>query len=88
MSLKELQELQARVADQIPQAKARELKNLRGEVDKLAAQHGFAAAEILTPSGRMRRTGGSKPTHRDPETGRTWAGKGRPPKWLDRAVAI
>lgn len=87
LSLKELMQLKERVETELPKRKNEAITEARAEMDKVASRYGLATVEILSPSGRTRRTGG-RPKWRDPKTGATWTGQGRPPKWRDRAVAI
>ncbi len=39
--------------------------------------HGYHARPAHTPRKSL-----SAPRYRDPTTGRTWSGRGRPPKWM------
>ena len=54
MTVRELLDLKSRVETQIPVAKATEIEALRTRIDEMAAQHGFATVEILSPSGKAR----------------------------------
>jgi len=87
MSLKELRAFEANVAAEIKRRKPEVIKAAREEMEQVAKRYGLATVDILTPNGRQRRTGG-RAKWRDPETGATWTGQGRPPHWRDRAVAI
>jgi len=87
MSLKQLHELRDRVEAELPKRKAEAIKAARADLEDVAKRYGLATVEIMSPSGRTRRTGG-RAKWRDPKTGATWTGMGRPPKWRDRAVAI
>ncbi len=69
---------------------------LRAEVERKAAELGISAGELFAPmrhqasteqKGRGRRRRGDAGAkvaakYRDPETGETWTGRGRPPRWL------
>ena len=58
-------------------------------VEKTAKEHGFTLAD-LTGSPKGRRGSGKATTkgeakYRDPDSGQTWTGKGRPPAWIRAA---
>ena len=69
---------------------------LRAEVERKAAELGISAGELFAPMGqqawteqkgrgrRRRGDAGAKvpAKFRDPDTGETWSGRGRPPRWL------
>ena len=55
MSVRELMDLRADIDRQIPVAKASEIEALRGKIDAMAAAHGFATVDILSPSGKTRK---------------------------------
>src|SRR5215212_1121580 len=69
---------------------------LRAEVERKAAELGISAGELFAqpgqrastdqkgPGRRRRGDAGAKPAakFRDPDTGETWAGRGRTPRWL------
>lgn len=90
LSVRELVDLQAKVVEQIPVAKAREIDALRATVEQMAAEKGFRAADILSPSGKTRRKRKASPRWKDQKTGVEWAGSGRRPQNYshDRAVQI
>ena len=90
MTVRELIDLKARVETQIPVAKATEIEALRTRIDEMAAQHGFATVEILSPSGKARNKRKQTARWKDPKTGVEWAGAGRRPHNYkhERAVQI
>jgi DNA-binding protein H-NS len=69
---------------------------LRAEVERKAAELGISVGELFAQAGQRapteQRTRGRRPRsdagakvaakYRDPETGETWSGRGRPPRWL------
>ena len=69
---------------------------LRAEMEQKAAELGVSPGELFAQAGqrapteqkargrRPRSDAGAKITakYRDPETGETWSGRGRPPRWL------
>ena len=83
---------EAKRRDKLEEAKAA----LRAEVERRAAELGISASDLFAQAGqrapteqkargrRPRSDAGAKITakYRDPETGETWSGRGRPPRWL------
>jgi len=70
---------------------------LRAEMERKAAELGISAGELFAQAGQRapteQRTRGRRSRggvagakvaakYRDPETGETWSGRGRPPRWL------
>lgn len=75
----------------IQQAREREIADAVAKVRQTVAEYGLTAADIF-PSGRRTRAaapaGKVAPKYRNPATGQTWTGRGKPPKWIqgqDRA---
>ncbi len=79
--------------DKLEEAKA----TLRAEVERKAAELGISAGDLFAHAGQRapteQRTRGRRSRggvagaklaakYRDPETGETWSGRGRPPRWL------
>ncbi|MEM7766480.1 MAG: H-NS histone family protein [Pseudomonadota bacterium] len=75
MKIEELMSLQGDIESRIKKmAKARQTA-LKAEMESL---------EPYLKVGKGSRTAGSKvePKYKDPETGQTWSGRGRPPTWV------
>lgn len=69
---------------QIQQARREELAGAVSQVRALVAEFGLTAQDVF-PSGRARSaSSGSKvaPKYRNPATGQTWTGRGKPPRWI------
>jgi DNA-binding protein H-NS len=70
----------------IAQARQNEIAAAVTKVRELVAEFGLTAQDVFP--GRAPR-GAGKPTskvaakYRDPATGQTWTGRGKPPKWID-----
>lgn len=71
---------------QMAEARALEIETVIGEIREKCEMYGITSEDIF---GRTRgfRSGpmkGSKatPKYRDPETGSTWTGRGKPPRWI------
>jgi DNA-binding protein H-NS len=52
------------------------------EVKKAVAEYELTESELFG-TGRARKTSGAAPMFRDPESGKTWTGRGRVPAWLE-----
>lgn len=75
--------LEAQIAQAQAEAKAQAVAQVRA----LIAQHGLTAADVF-PQGKKAASVGA-PKYRDPATGATWTGRGKPPNWIngkDRAL--
>lgn len=85
-SYKELLKQRQELEQQIQEARKRELSDAVGKVRNLIAEYGLTADDVF-PSARGRGNAsatGTKvaPKYRDPATGQTWTGRGKPPKWI------
>jgi DNA-binding protein H-NS len=76
---------------QISEARKRETSEAVSRVRALIAEHGLTSQDVF-PSGKARPSNqkGSKVAakYKNPTTGETWTGRGKPPKWIagqDRA---
>ncbi len=79
------QELQAQIAElqvQAEQARKQEISGAIAQIKTLMAQYGITVADL----GKSQRSFAVKepvpPKYRDPATGKTWTGRGKPPKWI------
>jgi DNA-binding protein H-NS len=85
MALKDLRELENRVAAAIVRAQEREKADLKARIEELASEAGMTVQEIYG-SGRGRGAGkGGKVAvkYMNPDNkSETWTGRGRQPRWL------
>ncbi|MDG4560698.1 MAG: H-NS histone family protein [Candidatus Competibacter sp.] len=86
MSVKELHELQAALAEHIVERQKTEKANLKARMMQLAEESGLSLDDILG-TGRRGRGGAAKAPvaakYRNPENPEeTWSGRGRKPNWL------
>lgn len=61
------------------------------EVKRIVEEFELTTQEVFGRAGVLRRRGKLKPKYRDPKTGATWNGRGRPPSWIagkDRAAFV
>ena len=83
-SYKELVKQREALEQQIQQARQQEMAGAVSQARALVAEFGLTAQDVF-PSGRARSaTSGSKvaPKYRNPATGQTWTGRGKPPRWI------
>lgn len=70
-------ELDAQIATAQAEAKAKAVTEARA----LIAEHGLTAADVFPAQGKAKGSVGA-PKYRDPATGATWTGRGKPPNWI------
>lgn len=86
---KELLKQREVLEQQIKDARQREIAQAVAQVRSLVAEFGLTAQDVF-PSGKVRSSTHAKVAakYRNPVTGDTWTGRGKPPKWIqgqDRA---
>lgn len=86
LSLKDLNDLEAKVAKAKANARNRAKGEIKAKIDALLASSGFAIADLYPAAraGRGRAAGGSKAAkYINPDNrSETWTGRGRKPNWL------
>lgn len=82
-SYREFQAELQRLHEQAERARRAEKSAALEKIRSLIAEYDLSSADLgLEPASR--RSGAPlAPRYRDPETGATWSGRGRAPKWLD-----
>ena len=78
--LQQKAELEAKIAE----ARKTELAHAAAQARDLVAQYGLTSEDVF--GGKKAATTGRStvaPKYRDPATGATWTGRGKPPKWID-----
>jgi DNA-binding protein H-NS len=86
-SYKELLAQREKLEKQIEEAKAREYAEVLDEIKQKMADYGITLAELGVSRGKhakgsTRPRAGVAPKYRDPKSGSTWSGRGKPPKWI------
>jgi DNA-binding protein H-NS len=89
-SYKDLLAQREALEKQIEEARSREYAEVLNDVKQKIADYGFSAAELGLGAGRGKavRGGVARPRpgvavkYRDPATGATWSGRGKPPRWI------
>ena len=81
---KELLQQREALEIQIKEARARELSDAIALVRKTIDEFGLTVSVVFRPSDRRSLSKGSKvePKYRNPATGETWTGRGKPPVWI------
>lgn len=87
LSLKELKDLQAKVAKAISGYEDRRKKEALAALEEKARELGYSFAE-LTGSAPARKRASPSPKYANPANpADTWSGRGRKPRWFAEALA-
>jgi DNA-binding protein H-NS len=85
-SYKELLAQREKLEQQIEEAKSREYGEVLNEIRQKMADYGITLAELGAGRGKQvkgtRARAGVAPKYKDPESGSTWSGRGKPPRWI------
>ena len=86
-SYKELLAQREKLEKQIEEAKSREYAEVLNEIKQKMADYGISLSELGGGRGAKgakatRPRAGVAPKYRDPESGSTWSGRGKPPRWI------
>jgi DNA-binding protein H-NS len=85
MTLKELRDLESKVAAAILRVQEQDRADLKNKIDDLAKRHGVSVSELYGMSkGRGAGRGGKVAVkYMNPDNrSETWTGRGRQPRWL------
>ncbi|KIF81103.1 H-NS histone family protein [Noviherbaspirillum autotrophicum] len=84
--MKSYKELQAEIKElqaQAEKARQAELANAITEIKAKIQEYGLTEADLFSTEKKTRKAGATvKPKYQNPETGETWTGRGKPPKWI------
>jgi DNA-binding protein H-NS len=75
-------ELEAQIAAAQAERKAEGIAAARA----LIQEHGLTAADVFPTQGKKPKGSVGAPKYRDPVTGATWTGRGKPPNWINGKV--
>ena len=83
-SYKELLAQREQLEAQIKQARESELADAVAKVRSIVSEFSLTADDVFPPSkrGNARQGAPVAPKYRDPASGQTWTGRGKPPKWI------
>src|SRR5580698_8543922 len=82
---RELLAQRAELEKQIEEARAEEFTAVVVDIKQKMADYGITLAELGIGSGRTKSPkphASVAPKYRDPITGATWSGRGKPPRWI------
>jgi DNA-binding protein H-NS len=83
MSLKQIEDLEARIAKAKTQARETTKAELKAKIDRLLNGSEFSVHEIYGLNGKRGRAGKSVAKYANPnDASQTWTGRGRRPDWL------
>jgi DNA-binding protein H-NS len=86
-SYRELLAQREKLEKQIEEAKAREYAEVLNEIKQKMTDYGITLAElggsrVKNVKAGTRPRAGVAPKYRDPDSGSTWSGRGKPPRWI------
>lgn len=87
MTLKELKDLQAQVAKAIAGFEDRKKKQAIAELEEKAREMGYSWAELTGTIVTRKRSPAVAKYANPADTGETWSGRGRKPRWFVAALA-
>ena len=86
--MKTYKELQAEIKSlqaQAEKAREAELANAIAEIKEKIREYGITESDLFGTTSKKKpiaQSKGVKPKYRNPETGETWTGRGKSPKWI------
>jgi DNA-binding protein H-NS len=83
-SLSDLIQQREAIEAKIRQVRLEQTAEAIGTVRRLIAEYDLTEADLFGTSRKRVGAGASKvtPKYRNPETGDTWTGRGKPPRWI------
>lgn len=84
-SYKELLQQREQLEKEIQELRKKEMSDAVSQVRALVAEYSLAMEDVFPPArGKRAASAGNKvaPKYRNPETGDTWTGRGKAPKWI------
>ncbi|MDX2309205.1 MAG: H-NS histone family protein [Hyphomicrobium sp.] len=83
LSLKEINDLEARLMKAKAQARDRAKVEVKDKIDRILETSGFTISDLYVGAGRGRGRSKSAAKYANPENrAETWTGRGRKPNWL------
>ncbi|MGE8375935.1 MAG: H-NS histone family protein [Diaphorobacter nitroreducens] len=80
--LKQKAEIEARIAEVLKTEKGEVIAKIRA----LVADYNLTQEDVFSTGKRKSPAGAGVAKYRDPSTGATWTGRGKPPAWIKEAV--
>jgi len=83
-SYKDLQSQIEKLQKQADQARDKEIATVVAQIRGMMTDYGIQASDLGLPTKRKRKSGTpAAPKFQNPQTGDTWTGRGRAPKWIE-----
>jgi DNA-binding protein H-NS len=83
-SYKDLQSQIEKLQKQAEQAREKEVASVVAQIRQMMSDYGIQGTDLGLSLRRKRKTGTpAAPKFQNPQTGETWTGRGRAPKWID-----
>jgi DNA-binding protein H-NS len=82
-----LREIRKSIDRELESRKNKERKEIAKQIHELAASIGMTPDELLASGPKTRKRTPVAPKYRDPDTGKTWSGRGRKPAWVAKQLA-
>jgi DNA-binding protein H-NS len=83
-SYKDLQSQIEKLQKQAEQARDKEVASVVAQIRGMMTDYGIQASDLGLTARRKRKSGTpAVPKFQNPQTGETWTGRGRAPKWID-----
>lgn len=82
---KDLQGQIEKLQKQADQAREKEIAAVVTQIKQMMTEYGIQASDLGMPSSKRKRKTGTPtaPKFQNPQTGETWTGRGRAPKWIE-----
>ena len=81
---KDLQSQIEKLQKQAEQARDKEIATVVAQIRTMMTDYGIQASDLGITSKRKRKSGTpAAPKFQNPQTGETWTGRGRAPKWIE-----
>jgi DNA-binding protein H-NS len=81
---KDLQSQIEKLQKQAEQARDKEVASVVAQIRSMMTDYGIQATDLGLTARRKRKSGTpAAPKFQNPQTGETWTGRGRAPKWID-----
>lgn len=84
-SYKDLQSQIEKLQKQAEQARDKEIATVVAQIRTMMTDYGIQASDLGIASTKRKRKAGApaSPKFQNPQTGETWTGRGRAPKWIE-----
>lgn len=76
--LSQIEELKQKAQD----ARKQEMAGAMAEIKRLMADFGITVEDLGGKAGKSKTRGAAPAKYRDPDSGKTWSGRGRRPGWV------